>query len=77
MTIATSSLVPYAGQLTNFAVASVQHIAQLHHHCVAAHPADVAVVLRQHTRHLQARQRLLQVAVDVADCGRAGGRWAV
>ncbi len=60
--------------LTNLAVASVQHIAQLHHHRVAAHPADVAIVLSQHTRHLQARQRLLQVTVDVADCGQAG-RW--
>ena len=56
------------GTRTDLTVAAVEHVAQLHHHGVAAHPLDVPVVLCQHPRHLEAGQRLLQVAVDVADC---------
>ena len=72
----TSSPAPYAPpplSLTDLAVAAVEHIAQLHHCGVTAHPADVALVLGQHPRHLQAGQRLLQVAVDVANCSSSSG----
>ena len=59
---------------TYLAVPPVQHVAQLHHVGVAADPQRPPLpVLRQHARHLQRRDRLLQVTVDVPDCAPTPG----
>ena len=54
--------------LTDLVVSAVEHVAQLHHDGVPAAPGRAgALVLREHAGELERRDRLAEVAVDVAD----------
>ncbi len=61
-----------AGPRTYLVVAAVQHIAELHHHRVAANPHwPLRLILRQHARDAQRSDDLADVAVHVTDCAHA------
>ena len=65
------SLLPTNPTLTDLVVPAVEHVTQLHHDGVPAAPGRAgALVLREHAGELERRDRLAEVAVDVADCRR-------
>ena len=65
-----------SSSLTDLVVPAVEHVAQLHHDGVAAAPGRArALVLREHARELERRDRLAEVAVDVADWFEEGEFW--